>query len=201
MRFKIHLNQEECGLDLFTQQGGIYTVSGRLTTLPSFRIRQVLEPVESSRRLASLPSSHLPSPTTWRDLDSHQASSRRTYIVVPMAQSGDPQPRFHQAEWTTRSTWRVESQRHRSSGMPVVDNAPEHLGSWWSGSVCEHNVSQSITIQPSPIDIWQDTITYPNQLHCPVIGPNVVKRKYSHFSKSTISCSESPLGPSTLDLS
>lgn len=40
-----------------------------------------------------------------------------------------------------------------------------------------------------------------NQFACPVMGPSVDNKKYSHFSKSTKSCAESPDGPIVLPMS
>lgn len=43
--------------------------------------------------------------------------------------------------------------------------------------------------------------THLNQFVWPVIGPSVVNKKYSHFSKSIKSCAESPGGPIWLPVS
>lgn len=64
---------------------------------------------------------------------------------------------------------------------------------------CERVVILGRMIVPSPrqrCSSLSEQSPYRNQFVCPSIGPSVVSRKYSHFSKSTTSCSFWLTGPS-----
>lgn len=131
------------------------------------------------------PHEHASIPATYESWDSCPKKVRQTNVVSPTARNGNPLHRLDPVEYWYLRTSVAGSPKHYNIGRSEQYTAGGRLHFPGDGSVYrELALLERVGLS-----------TDLNQLTCPVIGPRVVRRKYSHFSKSTKSWPELPQGP------
>lgn len=156
-------------------------------------------PPQSCGTLPAPPSSHPYPPTTSQPLDTSPNSTRQTGEIESTARNANQQQSSRQAGYSAHPSWQADSPAHRSSDTSARHICSVRPRSWWGYSVCHQcqPIAHHIAMRRGE----QKWNTYLNQLSSPHIGPNVVSRKYSHFSRSTSACSPFSFGPSLPALS